>query len=220
MAPTKVYLEKWLAFRNGRPDQNIQAMTMVDTSGNAVAAPPAVVPLGEAAMVGSMPVVVASDQTPFPTVGVMKSVDVVSALSVAAAYVANDFVGTSATPMTFADCARVNGGSGRIVGALLMDKVIASVAGELWLFDTAVTPPNDSAAFAISDAHAARCIGVIPFSTYYASANNSVSPKPDQNIPFTCLGGSKDLYGCFVTRGAPAYVGATDLVFRLFIEQY
>jgi hypothetical protein len=139
-------------------------------------------------------------------------------LTVHATYVANDYIGTSAVAMTFSNVVMRPGGTGTIVSAMLVDYALQSVAGELWLFDTAVTPPNDSSTWTISDAHAATCIGVIPFSTYYASAVNSVCPVTNAGIAFKCASGSKDIYGCFVTRGAPAYA-SLDLVFRLLIWQ-
>ena len=145
-------------------------------------------------------------------------VTVVPVLTVAAAYISGDYVGTSGDAMTFASCARVNAGLGIITGAVLIDYAAQSVSGELWLFDTEPTPPADSAAWSLSDAHCARCIGVIPFSTYYASALNSVSPQPNLSIPFKCIAESTALYGCFVTRGTPAYASG-DLTFRLYIAQ-
>ncbi len=145
-------------------------------------------------------------------------IDVVPTLTVHATYATGDYVGTSATPMTFTNAARVNAGTGIIVGAVLIDYAIQSIAGELWLFDTAITPPNDSAAWSISDADAARCLGVIPFNTYYASALNSVCPIGGLTIAFQTLPASKNIYGCFVTRGAPAYASG-DLTFRLRVLQ-
>jgi hypothetical protein len=132
-------------------------------------------------------------------------------LTVAAGYVAGDYVGTSATPMTFA----LDFWAGAIYSATLIDYALQSVACELWLFDTAVTPPNDSAAWSISDADAKTCIGVIPFSTYYASALNSVSPAPSVGLAFQAQG-TKAIYGCLVTRGAPTYASG-DLTIRLEI---
>lgn len=145
------------------------------------------------------------------------AIDVTPVLTVHATYVANDYVGTNNVAMTFAGCARTNGGFGWITRAILIDNVIASVAGELWLFDTAPAGLGlDSAAFTITDADAARCVGVIPFQTYYASVLNSVADgyMPNGPMGFKCLAGSMALYGTFVTRGAPAYV-ANDLTFRL-----
>jgi hypothetical protein len=139
-------------------------------------------------------------------------------LTVAGAYTANDFVGTSTTAMTFLNCAREVGGKGIIQAALLIDKAAASASGELWLFDSAPTPPSDNAAWSISDADVAKCIGVIAFSTYYASAINSVSIVANVGIPFACGAAVSSLYGCFVTRGTPTYATG-DVSFRLSILQ-
>ena len=150
--------------------------------------------------------------------GYSTEIDVTPTLTIHATYIANDYVGTSGTAMTFAGCARANGGTGYIQSAIVIDSALQSVTGELWLFDTAPTPPADSAAWSISDADAAHCIGVIPFSIYYASALNSVSPYIGNPVGFKCAAGATALYGCFVTRGAPAYADG-DLTFRLVIVQ-
>ena len=144
------------------------------------------------------------------------TITVTPTLSVAGAYVSGDFVGTSATAMTFADAVRVSGGSGVIESAIIIDGDLQSIACELWLFDTAVTPPNDNAAWTISDADALTCIGVIPFNVYYASALNSVAPKSGLNIAFSAI--ATDIYGCLVTRGAPTYTDG-KLSVRLSILQ-
>jgi hypothetical protein len=194
---------------------------------------------GQQLMAASVPVVIASNQTAIPvndnagsiTVDVgagenhlgaigghMVNIIVVPTLTVAATYVTNDYVGTSGDAMTFANAARINAGTGIIVSAVLVDYALQSVMGELWLFDTEPTPPADSAAWTITDAHAARCIGVIPFNTYYPSALNSVAPVGNLTIAFQCAAASRDLYGCFVTRGAPVYATG-NLTFRLYIIQ-
>lgn len=144
-------------------------------------------------------------------------IDITPTLTVHATYAANDYVGTSGTPMDFATAARVNGGTGLITGAVLVDGTLSSVAAELWLFDATVTPPADSAAWAISDADAAKCIGVIPFATYYASANNSVSIATC-SIVFKAGVADQSLFGCLVTRGAPAYTDGSVTV-RLMVLQ-
>ena len=151
--------------------------------------------------------------------GYTVAVDVTPTLTVAGAYAANDFVGTSATAMTFAGCARVDGGYGMIYHVELVDYAKQSIAGELWLFNTAPAGlPVDNAAFTITDAAAKQCIGVVPFNTYYASALNSVSPVGNLTIGFKCLPASTSLYGVFVTRGAPTYATG-DLTFRLICVQ-
>ncbi|MFZ2992514.1 MAG: hypothetical protein WA061_02250 [Microgenomates group bacterium] len=147
-------------------------------------------------------------------------VTVAPVLTVAATYATGDYVGTSAAPMTFSSCARVAGGTGLITGCMLIDYNLQSVSGELWLFDASVSAPADSAAWSLSDADMLKCIGVIPFSTYYASALNSVSFGVPTSAPivFKCGSALRELYGCFVTRGAPAYASG-DLTFRLSVLQ-
>lgn len=161
-----------------------------------------------------------STQTYLPEMG--GKTDVISSgaitLTVHANYASGDFVGTSATPITFAKVALHDGGSGTIMSAVLTDYAVQSVAMELWLFDTTITPPADSAAWTITDAEAATCIGVIPFSTYYASAANSVSYVANVGLPFKCGASADDIYGALVTRGAPSYASG-DLTVRLFIFQ-
>ena len=147
-------------------------------------------------------------------------ISVTPTLTVHATYVADDYVGTSGVPMDFATAARVPGGSGGVIGATLIGYALQQIPCELWLFDTAPTPPADSAAWSISDADSAKCIGVIPFSTYYASALNCVSNGqiPNGVIPFKAAGGDQSIFGCLVTRGAPAYADG-DLTVRLSVVQ-
>jgi hypothetical protein len=131
----------------------------------------------------------------------------IGTLTVAATYIANDFVGTSATAITFKDVVDEVGGSGHILSGLFMDGDLQSVAGELWLFTVAPAGLGaDSAAFTVSDADMVYCIGILPFSTYYASVLNSISRGvPSAPIDFRCAETKKDIYGAFVTRGAPTY---------------
>ena len=146
-------------------------------------------------------------------------ITVTPTLTVGATYAANDFVGTNNVGMTFAGAARIAAGTGRVIGAILHDYVIAKVAAELWLFT--VTPaglPADSAAFTITDN--LTCIGVISFSTYFASALNSISNGDIKNgqLPFKCAAADQALYGALVTRGAPAYTNGLVSV-SIFVDQ-
>jgi len=144
------------------------------------------------------------------------TISVTPTLTVAGAYTAGEFVGTSATALVFANAVRVSAGSGIIESAVLVDYALQSVACELWLFDTAVTPPADNAAWTITDAHSATCIGVIPFSTYYASALNSVSSEKGLGIAFKAI--ATTIWGALVTRGTPTYASG-DVTVRLSIMQ-
>jgi hypothetical protein len=138
--------------------------------------------------------------------GFSTQLSVVINMTTGSSYVTGDYVG-NASPLTFANVARVAGGTFYLPGATLIDYAVQSKAGELWLFDAQITPPADSAAWSISDADSAHLLTVIPFSTYYASALNSVSlGHPDYVGPYKCAAGDTSVYGYYVTRDAPAYV--------------
>ncbi len=180
-------------------------------------------PLGDAANgldvdVTRLPALVAGTAVIGSTSGNTAQIDVVPTLTVHTTYVSGDYVGTSASPMTFTGASRINNFTGTILSAVLMDGDLQSVACELWLFDTAITPPADSATWTLSDADCARCIGIIPFSTYYASALNSISFAQGVGIGFKTLTSSTSIYGCLVTRGAPTY-NSGNLTIRLTILQ-
>lgn len=138
-----------------------------------------------------------------------------------AAYVAGDFVGVDHTPLTFAGCGRINGGTGVIQSAVLVDYAALSIACELWLFHTAPAGlGHDDAAFTIDDADALNLIGIVPFSTYYASALNTASQAHNLGIEFKCGAASTSLFGAIVTRGAPgAGYASGDLKVALGVLQ-
>jgi len=147
-------------------------------------------------------------------------VTVTPTLTVAGAYISGDYVGTSGVAGVIADAARAVGKGGVIQSVSVVDGDLQSVAGELWIFDTAVTPPDDNAAWSISDAHAATIVPgcPIPIDTYYASALNSIAPERALGIVYECLADSTDLYFCWVTRGAPTYVSGNLTFIFSFIR--
>lgn len=141
---------------------------------------------------------------PFPTA--------TPVLSVGGTFSTGDYVGTSGTAIVFAGCgkpisASQGGGGGYILSATLIDAAVQSVAAELWLFNTAVTPPTDNAAWGISDADAKSLVAIVPFSTYYAAGTFSSSSIGSLSAPvrYECAAADTALYGCLVTRGAPVY---------------
>ena len=153
---------------------------------------------------------------PIPIGGLCYTVAANPVLTVAGAYIAGDYVGTSATAMTFTNVVRDVGESGVIESIVLIDQAAQSVSLELWLFDTAPTPPADNAAWTIADADALTCIAVVPFQVYYASALNSVSNPKGLGLTFNTTGATRNIYGCLVTRGTPTYA-SLDLMVRLQI---
>lgn len=142
------------------------------------------------------------------------------AMSVAGAYTTGDFCGTSAAPISFPNCSASAGTGGYILGATLIDKAKQSIAGELWLFNTTVTPPTDNAAWTLTDSDMSNLVCVIPFSTYYASVDNSVSVAQSPSGParFVCGAAVQTLFGCYVVRGSATYTTG-DLIVKLSIVQ-
>jgi hypothetical protein len=151
----------------------------------------------------SAPIITTS---PLPVIGKSAFPIVKPVLSIAGAYTANDYVGQSGVPIIFEDCARINGGLGWIQTLKLTDALLQSVNTELWLFNSPVIPPADNAAWTITDAEMEHWVGTITFSTWFASAANSGSQMDQWPMMFKCAAGSKRLYGCTVTRGAPTYI--------------
>lgn len=145
-------------------------------------------------------------------------VPVTPVLTVAGAYIAGDYIGMSSVPMTFANALRLPGGSGIVYSCVLIDRALQSKGLELWLFDSTVTPPADNAAWTITDADAAKCIGVISLDTYFASAANSITEAANIGLAFELPAGSVNLFGCLVSRGTPTYA-SLDITIKLGILQ-
>ena len=144
-------------------------------------------------------------------------------LTVGGTFAVGDYVGTSGAAMEFTRCgpsrsANGGGASGYIVGAALIDASAQTIPLELWLYDAPITPPNDNAAWSLSDANAKSCLGVISFNTYRVSALNSMSQGTLDGGALRFFTGdtTTSIFGCLVTRGAPVYTNG-DLTVRLSI---
>lgn len=186
-----------------------------------------------------------STSTPFPTilqtgaafvgqVGQKFSVVSASLTRVASpgSYVANTAITNSAstpTPITFASMAQVSNGSGVIKSVILISSSdSANTVGlvsdmELWVFDSTPTSNNDAASFSLSDSDVVKVLGVVPFKSEDVrfSGLNYVIPgdlKAD-GLPFVCSGGSVNLFGLLVTRGAYAAVASEVFTFRFVVQQ-
>lgn len=132
----------------------------------------------------------------------------------AGAYTAGDSLHT--TVISFADAVGASL-SGFVEKMIVVDNAVQSRPLELWLFNATVTPAAALDPHSISDADAAKCIGVIYSGPYYASALNSVSVAKGVGLAIACA--ATTLYGILVTRGTPTY-GATDaLTVSLQISQ-
>lgn len=114
------------------------------------------------------------------------------------AYAANDSISDSTSAptaggFTLASAGRVSGGSGIIVGMVIVSSndPATTLQGEIWLYDSAATADNDNAAFASGDADTLKLVGTVPFTlatTTGGSGTTSQACVTGLNIPFTCVG--------------------------------
>lgn len=135
-------------------------------------------------------------------------------VSTTPAYTAKDAVGGL---LTFANAARVSGGSCIIQSVIVIDNSQQMPALDLVLFDRTFTAPTDNAVFAPTDAEAATCIGVIPISAWSDFSTNSVAARFGLGLAVTLSGTS--LFGALVTRSTPTFVATSDITVILQILQ-
>lgn len=112
-----------------------------------------------------------------------------------AAYVAKDAVGGL---LTFANAARVSGGTIIVDAVTLVDKSATMGSYDLVLFNATFTGPTDSSAFDPTDAELLTCVGVIPITTWADFNDNSVASRYGLGLSITLAGTS--LFGALVAR--------------------
>jgi hypothetical protein len=132
------------------------------------------------------------------------------------AYTAGDQVGTQ---FTFANAARVSGGTGRVVGCVLMDETDIIGPYDLVLSRASMTLAADNAAYAVSDGDAANVIGIIQMAGSFDIGNNRIAQAFNLSIPYDCSGGTS-LFGGLICRAGHTFFGATtSLKLTLFVER-
>lgn len=130
------------------------------------------------------------------------------------------------TVITFVDCARVAGGTGVILKALMVDSANQATLGEfeLWLFDTTFAPDNDNAPWTPTEAELATLVDVIPLPSANAyigdatagAGGNVVFRSDSVEAGFDCPAASRDLYGIVVVRNA--YTPVANEEFTIILE--
>lgn len=132
--------------------------------------------------------------------------------------IANSTSAPTAGGFSFANAARVSGGSGTILDLCVSssNNPATRLAGELILLDQAGTAVNDNAAFAMSAANGKNVIGVYPFSLF--SLGSISFAHILQNVAFTCVG-SADLRFLLRTRNTYTPANAEELQFIAKILQ-
>ncbi len=148
------------------------------------------------------------------------------------AYTIGDEVGTAGTAPTTIAVGRVNAGTGVILGATAVYSNAPTITPNLvlMLFSATTTLAGDNAQLALSDAHAALCIGFIPLTasqdgSYSAGArvtsgNLILMGAPTAPIHFVCGASETTIYACLVTLNAFTPIANSETVsVTLSVEQ-
>ncbi len=141
-------------------------------------------------------------------------------LSVAGAYATGDYIGPTTTPASFTNVSRASGFADIVKSLVIIDKVTtAAVALELWLFSATFTAPTDNAAWAITDAEALTCLGVIPIGTskWYANSNNKV--YSDDTLGLVIKPAVTTIFYALVARGTTPTWADGDLQVSIGVLQ-
>lgn len=176
--------------------------------------------LGQAVMASSLPVAVASNQPPINVSDATVAITVSVTLTVGATYATGDFVGTTSTPISFANAVRTSAGSATIRSVTISDPAASTAAAlELWLFNATITPPADSAAWDLSDANGLKCVGVIPIPTtaQFLSSATGIMHVGLLGLQYHCA--ATTLFGALVTRGSPTYTGTLQVMLEIEYDQ-
>ena len=93
-----------------------------------------------------------------------------------------------------------------------------ALQGEIWIFDGAVTAVNDNAAFLLSDADAAKLVGIVPFWLGRGAGANATDFARAE-LAFTAVGSADP---AFLVKVNNAYAPAAleELRFRFKIERW
>lgn len=149
------------------------------------------------------------------------------------AYTVGDVIANSTSApiiATFPLAARLNGYSGTIVAAALIDSANAAtkLLADLILFDTIIAIDNDNAAWTPTNAEMANFVGVVPFLTAASwtagdvgsvGAGSSAYLVTGLNIPFQTVTGAA-LFGILIARNAYIPTSGEVLKLRLLIQQH
>lgn len=139
----------------------------------------------------------------------------VSQTTTATAYEAKDAIGGL---MTFANAARVSGGSIHVESVQIVDEDQQLAAVDLILFSGSITAPTDEAAFDPTDAELLTCVGVVKFTVSdYSDFNDNAVAHKDCAISATLSGTS--LYGVLVARGTPTYASTSSVHVTVTVVQ-
>lgn len=137
---------------------------------------------------------------------------------------------TTAPAVPSITAARVAGGTGRITGLRVVCSANQTTRPSLkvLVFDTAFTALEDNAAMDLSDAEAARLVGVFPVigvdwvatnAGAGAAGNIVLQCQVDEACAFKCLSGSQELYVAVLLMNAYTPVASETLTLIFDLEQ-
>lgn len=196
--------------------------------------------LGQTTMANSTPVVLASDQSPATVVGQFKRVAGTSFTRPATTGTAvpGTVIGPVTTPavITFAGCARANGGSGILRAAFTNIKwpsgtpVATGFSHRLKIFNVAPTPVADGTNWPVNQANFTGWQGSFDFSGMNGEGATQTGDSihgmgapvvgaGDSDIPFVCAANDTNLYGVLVNEGTNTWVASLQYDTALLVDQ-
>jgi hypothetical protein len=136
------------------------------------------------------------------------------------AYASGDLISKAGTVLSITSAmpADQRGRAGIIQSIGLVDQAKQSAAIDVVFFNAnpTATTFTDNAAFDIDDSDMAKIIGYASITSYASFNDNSFGFVGNLAMEFA-LNGSTTLYAALVSRGAPTYAAATDLVLTVGI---
>lgn len=139
-------------------------------------------------------------------------------ISAAAIYASGDALGGL---LTFANAARLAGGSGVITKVVVVDDDQELAPIDIVFFNQTFTATADNAPFDPTDADMQNCIGHINVAvTDYANfVDNSVATKRNVGFWFELAAGQTSLFAQMVVRATPTYTATDDLTVKITVER-
>lgn len=100
---------------------------------------------------------------------------------------------------------------------LLSDKESVIGPVRVWFFSASVTVASDNAAFSLTDADAAKCVGTVTFPNPAGTVNNAIATLTGIDLDVQCVG-TTSLWAAFqtLTDHASHFAAADDL--HLFVR--
>lgn len=135
-------------------------------------------------------------------------------VSTTPAYTIGDAIGGL---LTFANAARLSGGTGTVMSVVVVDQDQELKDMDLVLFNATIAAPTDNSPFDPTNAELLTCVGHIPIlaSDYTNFSDNSIATKQSVGLVYTLAGTS--LFGALVARGAPQFTATSDITVTLVL---